>query len=128
MYIYEFCDKKYPNALLILSELKNILKSAISIEIEMLKYVYERITNNMNEINELIHSEEIENYDINDRFIMVLTEFYKICKIKIKMLSNIIKSNEILMKECMFYFCYGNEINPKRIEIFFQIWWKFIID
>ena len=47
MYIYEFCDRKYPNALKVLDELMNVVKAAASMETETLKQAYQRIKDNM---------------------------------------------------------------------------------
>merc|ERR1712113_1133781 len=56
MYIYEFCDRKYPNAIKVLPELTATLKAASSMEVETLKKAYERIGDNMKEIKNLITS------------------------------------------------------------------------
>ena len=50
MYIYEFCDRKYPNALKVLDELMNVVKAASLIQTETLKQAYQRIKDNMETI------------------------------------------------------------------------------
>eukprot|EP01084_Bolivina_argentea_P253693 426264_1 len=128
MYIYEFCDRKYPSALKILDELRDTLKAASSMEIETLKQAYERIQANMKEIKNLITSDEIENYDMDDRFIMVLTKFHKRATPKMKKFNMTVGNVMVSTKRVMKKFSYGSEQTPQTIESFFQIWWKFVQD
>ena len=55
MYIYEFCDRKYPNALKALDELMNVVKAAASVETETLKQTYQRIKDNLARIKVCEH-------------------------------------------------------------------------
>jgi len=128
MYIYEFCDRKYPNAIKVLPELMDTLKSASSMEVETLKQAYQRIQDNMQEIKNLITSDEIENYDLDDRFIMVLTKFHKAASPKMKKFNMTVGNVMVSTKRVMKKFSYGSEDDPKTIESFFQIWWKFMQD
>ena len=128
MYIYEFCDRKYPNAIKVLPELMDTLKSASSMEVETLKQAYQRIQDNMQEIKNLITSDEIENYDMDDRFIMVLTKFHKAASPKMKKFNMTVGNVMVSTKRVMKKFSYGSEEDVKTIESFFQIWWKFVQD
>eukprot|EP00484_Ammonia_sp_Unknown_P022348 CAMPEP_0197044232 /NCGR_PEP_ID=MMETSP1384-20130603/20332_1 /TAXON_ID=29189 /ORGANISM="Ammonia sp." /LENGTH=1020 /DNA_ID=CAMNT_0042475657 /DNA_START=88 /DNA_END=3150 /DNA_ORIENTATION=- len=128
MYVYEFCDRKYPNAIKVLPELTDTLKAASSMEVETLKQAYERIQENMKEVKNLITSDEIENYDIDDKFIMVLTDFHKTAAPKMKKFNMTVGNVMVSTKRVMKKFSYGSEEEPKSIESFFQIWWKFVQD
>ena len=129
MYIYDFCDKKYSDALNILPELEDVLKDAATIDIGILKKAYQRVKDNMDDIGQLINSEEIENYkDVNDRFIEILSQFYNDAMPRMKEFN--LKAGEVMIdiKRVMSHFRYGTDDNPKSIESFFAIWWKFIQD
>merc|ERR1712154_51230 len=128
MYIYEFCDRKYPNAIKVLPELSDTLKAASSMEMETLKQASQRITENMTEIKNLITSDEIENYDLDDKFIMELTKFHKTANSKIRKFKNTVGNVMVSTKRVMKKFSYGSVDNPLSIESFFQIWWKFVQD
>ena len=128
MYVYEFCDRKYPAALKVLPELMDTIKSASSMEVETLKKAYQRIQDNMKEIKNLITSDEIENYDMDDRFIMVLTKFHKAATPKMKKFNMTVGNVNVSTKRVMKKYSYGSEDDPKTIESFFQIWWKFFQD
>eukprot|EP01084_Bolivina_argentea_P319845 554821_1 len=128
MYIYEFCDRKYPNAIKVLPELTDTLKSASSMEVETLKQAYKRIRDNMADIKNLITSDEIENYDIDDRFIMELTKFHKGATPKMKKFNMTVGNVMVSTKRVMKKFTYGSEEAPQTIESFFKIWWKFVQD
>eukprot|EP00483_Globobulimina_turgida_P007301 UN07315 len=128
MYVYEFCDRKYPAAIKVLDELSDTLKAASSMEVETLKQAYQRIQVNMKEIKNLITSDEIENYDMDDRFIIVLTAFHKKAAPKMKKFNMTVGNVMVSTKRVMKKFSYGSEESPKTIESFFQIWWKFLED
>jgi len=128
MYIYEFADRKYPNAIKVLPELSDTLKAASSMEVETLKQAYQRIQDNMGEIKKLIQSDEIENYDMDDRFIMVLTKFHKKASPKMKKFNMTVGNVMVSTKRVMKKFSFGTEENPQTIESFFNIWWKFLQD
>merc|ERR1719361_809258 len=88
MYIYSFCDKhpSFSSALQILDELREPIKAATHIEVAMLNAARDKILEKMERIAELIYSSEIEKYDICDRFVMVLTEFYQSASAKVEKL------------------------------------------
>eukprot|EP01084_Bolivina_argentea_P211578 359894_1 len=128
MYIYSFCDKKHAQALQIVPELRDTLKAAVSIEIAMLNKAHQMLMDHMEDISVLIHSDEVENYDPNDRFITVVTEFYKAGIHKLDTLNMEMKNTKLAIKYCMMLYRYGSQANPKTIDSFYMIWWKFLID
>eukprot|EP01084_Bolivina_argentea_P263107 445204_1 len=80
----------------------------------------------MKEIKNLITSDEIDNYDMDDRFIMVLTKFHKTAQSNIKKYNMIVGNVMVSTKRVMKKFSYGTEESPQTIESFFQIWWNFL--
>merc|ERR1712176_223036 len=80
------------------------------------------------EIKNLITSDEIENYDLDDKFIMELTKFHKKAAPKIKKFNITVGNVMVSTKRAMKKFSYGTTENPLSIESFFQIWWKFVQD
>ena len=97
-------------------------------EVETLKQAYQRIQDNMGEIKNLITSDEIENYDLDDRFIIVLTNFHKAASPKMKKFNMTVGNVMVSTKRVMKKYSYGSDEDPKTIESFFQIFWKFFQD
>merc|ERR1719203_347482 len=128
MYIYEFCDRKYPNAIKVLPELTNTVKSAASMETETLKNASQRITDNMKLIKDLVTSDEFEFYDEDDRFINSMEKFYKSSQKKMKRFNVTVQNVNVSTKRVMRKYCFGTEDSPQTIEVFFQTWHKFFED
>merc|ERR1719242_1265517 len=128
MYIYEFCDRKYPNAIKVLPELTNTVKSAASMETSTLETASERIRDNMKLIKNLVESDEFEFYDKDDKFIGVMEKFYKSSQKKMKRFNVTVQNVNVSTKRVMRKYCYGTEDSPQTIEVFFQTWHKFFED
>merc|ERR1712228_545651 len=128
MYIYEFCDRKYPNAIKVLPELSDTLKAASSMEMETLKTASQRISDNMKLIKDLVTSDEFEFYDEDDKFINSMEKFYKSSQKKMKRFNVTVQNVNVSTKRVIKKFSYGSVDSPLSIESFFQIWWKFIQD
>eukprot|EP01084_Bolivina_argentea_P320146 555449_1 len=130
MYIYEFCDEKYPNALNVLNELLEPLRAVTSIELKMLKQSHQQIQHNMLKIFNLLTANHTENYisNINDRFIFFLNQFYQDTSLKMRNLNAMIKNVAGKERSVMEEFCYGTEKKPETVESFFKIWLQFLED
>jgi len=129
MYLYEFCDRKYPNALKVVRpEMMNVVKAAASMETETLKQEFDRIKSTMNTIQDLVSADEVDNYDPEDRFPLVMAEFHKSASRRMvalkRTISNVATKSRALMRE----FCFGTEDSPQCIESFFGIWNRFFND
>ena len=157
MYLYEFCDQKYPKTLNVLTELKPVLKiSASSLvffvmdlfvglnclqtilfffvvlfaaETDVLNQLYDKIKENMKELKDIIESDDIEEtYDPDDRFVAVMTKFYKKSQPSMKKfhmtVGNVLVSTKRLMKK----FAFGDEENPEPVERLFSILYQFLSD
>merc|ERR1719242_636991 len=128
MYIYEFCDRKYPNALKVVDELTNVVKAASSMETETLKQAFGRIKENMTTIKNLVTSDEFENYDMDDQFLIVMEKFHKKADKGMKKFNMTVQNVMTSTKRVMKKYSFGTEDNPETIETFFKTWFKFFED
>jgi len=128
MYLYQFCDAKYPKIIDSMTDMTKILKGASSMEMEVLKTAYSRIKDNMIQIKNLVTSDEIENYDIDDRFIVIMTKFNKKVSPLMKkfnmQVGNVVVSTKRLLKK----FAFGTDDDPQSIEVLFKLLYGFCID
>merc|ERR1719419_692283 len=79
-------------------------------------------------IKNLVESDEIENYDLDDRFILVMEAFHKKMSGKMKKFNMTVQNVTVSTKRVMRKFAFGTEDNPQTIESFFKIWFKFFED
>jgi len=128
MYIYEFCDRKYPNALKVLDELTNVVKAASSMETETLSQAFGRIKDNMTTIKNLVTSDEIENYDLDDQFLIVMGRFHKEADKGMKKFNMTVQNVMTSTKRVMKKYSFGTEESPQTIETFFATWRDFFED
>ena len=129
MYIYEFCDEHYPKVLNVLTELKSILKISASSETDTLNKLYDKMKDNRKLLKDIITSDDIdETYDIDDRFIRVMKEFYKKSESSMKKLhmtvGNVLVSTKRLMKK----FVFGSDDQAEPVEKLFQLLYQFLLD
>ena len=128
MFLYEFCDSKYPKIIDTMTNLTKLLKGAASMEMEVLKTAYSRIKDNMTQIKNLVTSDEIENYDIDDKFIPIMTKFHKKAVPLMKKfnltVSNAVTSTKRVIKK----FAFGTEEDPQSIEVLFKLLYNFCLD
>ena len=73
-------------------------------------------------------SDEIENYDLDDQFIMVMEAFHKKANPKMKKFNMTVGNVMTSTKRVMRKYSFGTEDSPQTIEAFFGIWYKFFED
>ena len=136
MYIYEFIDSndKYRECLDVLNDF-TILKKASSIETDVLTKMYNRITDNMKELNEMIKTwKDDYSDDINDggsmikgdKFIEHMEQFLKKSNQPLNSLKMSASSTNITTQRFTKFFAFGTEEKPESVENLFKIIFEFL--
>merc|ERR1712154_200247 len=109
-------------------DLMTTVKSAASMEVETLNKAHARIKDNMTTIKNLVTSDEIENYDLDDQFLIVMGQFHKKADKGMKKFNMTVQNVTTSTKRVMKKYSFGTEDSPQTIEAFFSTWYKFFED
>ena len=140
MYIYEFCDRRYPKCIQIIPELYESVNKAAKLELDVMKKMYDRIHEYREIIKNIIDYKKDYrgNYNMDDQFVATLTKFYKGSVSRMKKMRIMIGNVMVSTKRVMRKFAFRGDPNKSvhtfellhtaRIEDLITIWYDFIND
>jgi len=94
---------------------------------EVLLKAYETIKSSMKEIQDVIESDEADNYDVTDSFVPFIGQFYKDSQAAIKKFDMTVGNVSVTSKKLMRKFAFGTDEHPESIEKLFKILYEFLL-
>eukprot|EP01083_Nonionella_stella_P050872 135187_1 len=123
MYIYRFYNSKYPECMNGMNVIFNTLSKAKGVELNTLQRIFQNVQDDIQELKNLVMSDQIENYDLDDRFVSHMHKFCLIVVPRLQRLNLKVQHTMRVTQHTMRLFVFDRSFHDQSFDSFVQIWW-----